>query len=56
VLVLLDEEIDAPETRERIRHAMRDGETRVWVPWPLRWRALSNLERWGVRGVPVLGW
>ena len=56
VFVLLDGEIDAAETRERVRAAARDGETRLWVPWPLRWLALSNLDRWGVQGVPVLGW
>ena len=56
VFVLLDHEVDAAESRNRIRSSAREGETRVWVPWPLRWRALSNLERWGVRGVPVLGW
>lgn len=56
VFVLLDDEVDRPETRERIRASAKDGETRVCVPWPLRWRALSNLERWGIGGVAVLGW
>jgi hypothetical protein len=56
VLVLLDQEIDAPQTRGRVRRALRDGETWVWVPWPLRWRALSNLDRWGLRGAAVTGW
>jgi len=56
VIVLLDGEIDAPETRERIRAAYRQGETRVYVRWPLSWRVLSNLARWGLQGVAVSGW
>ena len=56
IVVLLDHDVDAPETRERVLAALEQGETRVYVPWPLRWRTLSNLERWGIRGVPVMGW
>lgn len=56
VFVLLDREIDAEETRDRLRAAYREGETRVYVPWPLSWRVLSNLTRWGLRGISVLGW
>lgn len=56
VLVLLDSEIEGDETRKRVRAAVREGETRVYVPWPLRWRILTNLERWSVRGVSVAGW
>lgn len=54
VLVLLDQDVDAPETKERIQAALEQGETRICVPWPLRWRALSNLDRWGFRGVAVM--
>ncbi len=56
VFVLLDGQIDADETRARLRAAYREGETRVYVRWPLSWRLLSNLTRWGLRGVSVLGW
>jgi hypothetical protein len=56
VIVLLDGEIDARETRERIRAAYRQGETRVYVRWPLSWRVLSNLGRWELQGVAVSGW
>ncbi len=56
VIVLQDGEVDAPGTRERIRAAYRKGETRVVVRWPLSWRVLSNLARWGLRGVAVSGW
>ena len=54
VLVLLEHEVDAPETKERIQAALEQGETRVCVPMPLRWRALSNLDKWGFRGVAVM--
>ena len=54
VLVLLDRDVDDPKTRERIRAALELGETRVCVPWPLRWRALSNLDSWGLSGVAVM--
>ncbi len=56
VFVLLNGEIDSPETKERLRASLHKGETLICVPWPLRWRALSNLERWGVRGIAVTGW
>jgi hypothetical protein len=56
VFVLQDSEIDKPETRERIRDAYRQGETRAYVRWPMSWRLLSNLSRWGLRGVSVSGW
>ncbi len=56
VIVLLDGEVDSPETRDRIRAAYRQGETRVYVRWPLSWRVLSNLARWDLRGVAVSGW
>ena len=56
VFVLLDGEVDAAETRGRIRAASRQGETRVYVRRPLSWRVLSNLARWGVPGVSVVGW
>ncbi len=56
VIVLVDGDVDAPETRDRIRAAYREGETRVIVRWPLSWRVLSNLSRWDLRGVAVSGW
>ena len=56
VLVLLDSEIDSEKTRQRIRRRYRLGETRVFVRWPLRWRMLSNVARWGLRGVAVSTW
>ncbi len=56
VFVLIDGQIDADETKDRLRAAYREGETRVYVRWPLSWRLLSNLTRWGLRGVSVLGW
>jgi len=56
VLVLLDSEVDSEKTRERIRRRYRSGETRVSVRWPLRWRMLSNVARWGLRGVAVSTW
>jgi len=56
VFVLGEDEVNAPETRSRIRSALKEGETRVYVPWPLRWRVLSNLERWRLRGAAVAGW
>ena len=56
VFVLLDREVDAPRTKARIRAALREGETRVCVSWPLRWRVLSNLARWGLDGASVAGW
>jgi len=55
VLVLKEDEVDAPETEAGIRAARQRGETRLYVPWPLRWRALSNLQRWGLPGVAVVG-
>jgi len=54
VLVLLERDVDSAETRDRIRSALEQGETRVCVPWPLKWRALSNLESWGLHGVAVM--
>ena len=56
VFALAGEDIDAKETKDRIRTAQNEGETLVCVPWPLKWRALSNLDRWGLRGVAVTGW
>lgn len=56
VIVLLPGEVDTAETRARIRASLRKGETRVCVPWPLRWRLLSNLDRWGLPGAAVAGW
>ncbi len=55
VLVLEEDDVDAPETEARVRAAKQRGETRLYVPWPLRWRALSNLQRWGLPGVAVVG-
>jgi hypothetical protein len=55
VFALSSEDIDATETRDRIRTAHDEGETLVCVPWPLKWRALSNIDRWGLRGVAVTG-
>ncbi len=55
VLVLLDREMDSASAQKRIRAAYRAGETRVFVPWPLRWRMLSNIARWGLQGVSVGG-
>ena len=54
--VLVDADIDSGETRRRIAAAVRRGETRVFVRWPLRWRMLSNVDRWGLRGVSVATW
>lgn len=56
VFTLSVDDIDARETRERIRTAQKEGETLVCVPWPLKWRTLSNIDRWGLRGVAVTGW
>jgi len=56
VLVLLGEDVDSEATRTRVRSAYRRGETRVFVPWTLRWRMLSNVDRWGLRGVSVSTW
>ncbi len=56
VFVLIDGQIDSEETRHRLRASYREGETRVYVRWPLSWRVLSNLTRWGLRGVSVMGW
>jgi hypothetical protein len=56
VIVLLDRDVDSGTTRTRVRAAYRRGETRVFVPWTLRWRMLSNVERWGLRGVSVSTW
>ena len=56
VLVLLDSEVDSEKTRDRIRRRYRLGETRVFVRWPLRWRMLTNVARWGLRGVAVSTW
>jgi len=55
VFVLKEGEVDSAESRVGIRNAVRLGETRLCVPWPLRWRAISNLERWGLGGVSVSG-
>ena len=51
-IVFLPEDVDAPGSSDRIRRTYR-GETRVFVPWRLKWRMSSNLERWGIRGVAV---
>ena len=56
VFVLLDPAVDAEETRKRVAEAYRHGETRIFVRWPLRWRMLSNVARWGLRGVSVATW
>jgi hypothetical protein len=56
VLILLEEEVDLDVTREKLRDSHERGETRAYVPWPLRWRLLSNLERWGLDGIAVAGW
>ena len=56
VVVILDSEVDSKETRVRLRTAYRRGETRVFVRWPFRWRMLSNVSRWGLRGVSVSTW
>ncbi len=56
VIVLLDKDIDSRQTQARVRAAYRRGETRVFVRWPLRWRMLSNVARWGLRGVAVSTW
>ena len=56
VFVLLDSEVDSEDTRRRIAASYRHGETRVFVRWPLRWRMLSNVARWGLRGVSVTTW
>ena len=56
VFVLLDRAVDAEDTRRRISAAYRHGETRVFVRWALRWRMLSNVDRWGLRGVAVTTW
>ena len=56
VIVLEGRDVDSEATRSRVRAAYRRGETRVFVPWTLRWRMLSNVERWGLRGVSVSTW
>jgi hypothetical protein len=56
VIVLVGRDVDSEATRSQIRAAYRRGETRVFVPWTLRWRMLSNVERWGLRGVSVSTW
>jgi len=56
VVVLSMEEVDETAARRRVHDLVRTGETRVYVPWPLRWRFLSNLDRWRLRGVAVVGW
>ncbi len=54
VIVLVGDEVDSDTTRDRIRRALGQSETRVYAPRILRWRVLSNLERWGLAGAPVL--
>jgi len=56
VFALTERDVNSAETRERIRAAQGEGETLVFVPWPLKWRAISNIERWGLRAVAVTGW
>ena len=56
VLVVLPEEIDTPGTRAQISDSAKREETRVFVRWPLRWRMISNLQRWRVPGVAVDVW
>ena len=56
VFVLTAEEVDAPGTRTGLGEAVREGETRVYAPWALRWRARSNLDRWELDGISVGGW
>ena len=56
VLVFLEGEIDAIETPAKVGSSLQEGETRVCVPWPFKWGALSNLERWDLRGASVMGW
>ncbi len=55
VLILLEKEVDLRETRNKVKDSHDRGETRVCVPWPLKWRVLSNLEAWGLDGVAVTG-
>lgn len=55
VFVLRESEVDVAETKAGVHSALQLGETRLYVPWPLRWRALSNLERWRFGGVSVGG-
>ncbi len=56
IVVVADGEVDERDTRQRILASVRRGETRVYVHWTLRWRALSNLARWEIQGVAVEGW
>ncbi len=53
VYVVPGAEVDNRSTRSRLKASVATGETRVFVEWPLRWRILSNLERWGIEGVAV---
>ena len=56
ILILVEEEVDLEATRDRLRDSQERGETRAYVPWPLRWRLLSNLDRWRLDGIAVAGW
>jgi hypothetical protein len=53
VIIVSDAAIDDPKTRSRLRASAARGETRVFVDWRLRWRMVSNLERWRIGGVSV---
>ncbi len=53
VIVVRDAAVDDPKTRSRLRASSARGETRVFVDWRLRWRMMSNLERWKVGGISV---
>ena len=48
--------INDVRTRAHLLASAIEGETRVFVEWPVRWRMVSNLQRWGIRGVSVDTW
>src|SRR2546427_12631825 len=52
--VVTDDDGDSEVTQARIRKVVDLVETRVYVPRILRWRMLTNLERWGLAASPVL--
>ena len=53
VYILASIEIDDPGQRFRLKASAEKGETRVFVEWRVRWRMVSNLQRWEIRGVSV---
>jgi len=56
VFALTDRDVDSPETERRIRESLREGETLIVTSRSLRWRILSNLDRWKIMGAAVADW